>query len=125
MQEPSKSSTPTLIVQRIMWVGFLNALIIYGILANVMDLDAGADPSVSMTIWWVVAALMAMATVLVPRLLSASVSPYTRRMAGWVLAESIGVIGLVALFVVSAPVKSLYAFLGVAFVLILLQFPRD
>jgi len=125
MQKPHDSSAPPIVQQRIIWFSFLNALVAYGIVANVMGLDANADPEASMTMWWAVAAALAVGAILVPRLLGGSAAPYTSRFVGWALAEAIGVIGFVALFVASAPVKNLYPFLGVAFVLILLQFPRD
>ena len=72
-----------------------------------------------------VAAALTVSAVLAPRFLGGSVGPYPARMVGWALAEAVGVIGFVAVFVASAPVQSLYPFLGVSFVLILLQFPRD
>ena len=64
-----------------------------------------------------------MGSVLAPRLLAGSVPLHVLRIVGWALAEAIGVMGLVFVFVVSPPIQNLYPFLGVSFVLILPPFP--
>lgn len=123
MQDDDSSALP-IEKQRVIWFAFLGAPIIYGVIAYFVAPEAPAVTALPIGFWWAIAAAAGAGSFLLPRFRKGS-SIHETHILGWAIAEFIGVLGLVQLFRGEFSLQNAYAFLGIAFVIILLQFPRD
>lgn len=126
MPKTDDSSGLPISTQRIIWFAFLMSIIIYGVIASFVGREGGPEANaLPIWVWWVLAVVGGVGVILWARYRSESDPGHETRIIGWAGAEYVGILGLVAHFIGHISLQNVYPFLGVAFVLILLQFPRD